>query len=243
MSTVTRRRLRVARQPREFVIEIAGLIDATEAAEKELCERATTDRDQCCGYFPTLFGSSGIVSDLPACISFAHRFPTLVFSGITYRFNFLRLSLVQQSTRAAYHLDSDVETAVTGEVADLARRMLLRLLLNLSTRSERTLHYLDVDPSSIPLEVQGSYVRASRPDTLRQYTRVVSIPPRLGAKIHGVLFPSSQVLHSGLDDSEGGHFVAAYGTEVSSERLRRVRMRTVEGSQHPVADLVLLSQP
>jgi hypothetical protein len=195
-------------------MEIPGLAPMAAAAERELAMHARADRDCCCGYFPALSGADGIVSALPACIAFARWLPLLEHEGVAYRFSFVRLSLVAQSAQAAFHLDSDAATAITGEVSDLAAREVRRLLINLSTRSERTLHYLDVDPWSVSLETEGSYVRASEASDLHRYARTVTIPRRRGSRVHGVAFTSNHLLHSGVDDANG-HFVAAYGTETA----------------------------
>jgi hypothetical protein len=181
------------------------------AAETELRTRARVDPDGCCGYFPALAGVPGIVGDLPACQDFAARLPQISYGGAVYRFNFLRLSLAQQSAGPAYHLDSDADTAITGDIAALRQRRILRLLLNLSRSSERSLHYLDVEPWSVALAAEGSYLCAARPAALRRYSRVATIPRRHGAAVHGVAFVSNLVLHSGVDDLDG-HFVAAYGS-------------------------------
>jgi hypothetical protein len=152
---------------------------------------------------------------LSACEAFAACLPQIVHDGVAYRFNFLRFSLVQQSTDAAYHLDSDAETAITGQLESLSQRRILRLLLNLSTRSERALHYLDVDPSSVELEAKGAYLCTARPALLQRCARVIRIPRRRGAGVHGVAFTSNLVLHSGVDDVDG-HFVAAYGIDTDA---------------------------
>jgi hypothetical protein len=131
--------------------------------------------------------------------------------------SFVRLSLVQQSADPTFHLDSDAATALTGEVADLADRRVSRLLINLSTRNERALHYLDVDPGSVALEVEGSYVRAANPARLRRSSRIATIARRSGSRVHGLAFTSNLVLHPGVDDASG-HFVAAYGTEAARPR-------------------------
>jgi hypothetical protein len=182
------------------------------AAECELSERAVVDHDRCCGYFPALAGARGIFADLPACREFAARLPEIRCPAGVYRFNFLRLSLVQQSTDPAYHLDSDADTAITGDVAMLRERRILRLLLNLSTRTARNLHYLAVNPWSVELVAQGSYLCAAKPAALGRYAHAMAVPPRRGSLVHGVAFTSNLVLHSGVDDLHG-HFVAAYGTE------------------------------
>jgi hypothetical protein len=193
-------------------LEIPAISEPAAAAEIELRDRALVDRDRCCGYFPTLDGVPGIVTDLPACAEFAIRLPEINCSAALYRFNFLRLSLVQQSANAAYHLDSDADTAITGEVARLGERRIMRLLLNLHPDSDRAVHYLDLDPSSIELAVEGSYLGVADPAAVQPYARVLRIPRRRGATVHGIAFASNLVLHSGVDDIRG-HFVAAYGIE------------------------------
>jgi hypothetical protein len=217
------------RHPVGFVMAIPRLAEMAGAAERELRMYARVDRDRCCGYFPALAGFDGIVSELPACIAFARWFPRVNYAGAAYRFSFVRLSLVQQSVDPAFHLDSDADTALTGDVADLAERQVLRLLMNLSTRSDRTLHYLDVDPRSVSLEVEGSYVRAANPARLLRYARIATIPRRCGSTVHGVAFTSNLVLHSGVDDARG-HFVAAYGTQTA------VAARSPSGPRAPSKD-------
>ena len=91
----------------------------------------------------------------------------------------------------------------------------MRLLLNLSTRSSRTLHYLDVDPWSVKLAAQGSSLCAAGPGALRSRARVLTIPHRHGSTVRGVAFCSNIVLHSGVDDPHG-HFVAAYGIDADA---------------------------
>ncbi len=198
--------------PAVVVLELPAVAEAASAVESELRMRAVGDRDHCCGYFPALAGQAGILADLAACQEFAARLPQIIRPAAIYRFNFLRLSLVQQSAAPAYHLDSDADTAISGDLAMVRSKRVLRLLLNLSTCSERTLHYLDVDPWAVGLSSQGSYLCAARPADLCRYARVMSIPVRRGSTVHGVAFTSNAVLHSGVDDLDG-HFVAAYGTD------------------------------
>ena len=203
------------------MLEVPGIAELAAAAESELSDRALVDRDRCCGYFPALAGAPGIVADLPACQEFAAELPQLSSSATVYRFNFLRLSLVQQSSDPAFHLDSDAETAITGDVAALKGRCILRLLLNLSVRSARNLHYLDVDPWTVELAATGAYLHAAHPVALRPYARVMRIPPRRGSTVHGAALRSNSVLHSGVDDPHG-HFVAAYGSDVVRGDRRRL---------------------
>lgn len=201
------------RRPTALVLQSCGIDDLAAAAGHELRARAAFDRDRCCGYFPALDGVPGTVGDLPSCREFALGLPAITHANIRYSFNFLRLSLIQQSADPAYHLDSDVATALTGDVTTLDRRQVSRLLLNLSARADRILHYLDVDPRSVELIVDGSYVRAADPRQLLDRARTVTIPRRRGAIVHGIVFVANRVLHSGVDDARG-HFVAAYGAEL-----------------------------
>jgi hypothetical protein len=165
-------------------------------------------------YFPALAGMNGIRTELPACRVLAEALPAISHAGMTYRFNFLRLSLVRQSADPAFHLDSDAATALTGDVSSLSEREVLRLLLNLSSQEERALHYLDVDPQTTELVAEGSYVCANDPARLQTRARVAVIPPRVGTTVYGLAFASNRVLHSGLD-GEHGHFIAAYGVETA----------------------------
>jgi hypothetical protein len=185
-----------------------------DAAERELRRHARADDQRCWGYFPSLTGQPGIHTNLPACGDFAAALPEVTAAGATYQFNFLRLSLRCQSPEPAYHLDSDAATALTGDPATLGRRLVGRILLNLSTTEERTLHYLDLDISAAALTRQGSYVRAADQTEAARFAVRATIPPRSGRITHGIAFVANQVLHSGVDGPRG-HFVAAYGYDCS----------------------------
>jgi hypothetical protein len=195
-------------------LDLEPIREVITAAEDELRLRAIEDRDRCCGYFPALAGMSGIRTELPACRVLAEALPGISHAGMTYRFNFLRLSLVRQSVDPAFHLDSDAATALTGDVSSLSEREVRRLLLNLSSQEARALHYLDADPWTTKLVAEGSYVCAEDPEGLQTHARVAVIPPRVSTTVHGLVFASNRVLHSGLD-GEHGHFIAAYGMETA----------------------------
>lgn len=138
--------------------------------------------------------------------------PSIQHCGAEYRFNFIRLSLTQQSVDPAFHLDTDAATALTGDVRTLTQRRVGRLLLNFSSHSQRVLHYLDVDPHCVGLISDGSYVRVASPLGLMERALSVVIPARSGSCVAGLAFIANVVLHSGVDDT-GGHFVAAYGID------------------------------
>jgi hypothetical protein len=205
-------RLDVAYHPTPIALHVPNFVRGAPAAEKELRRRARDDLDKCCGYFPTLAGADWILSDLPACRRFAAEVPQITHGGSVYQFNFLRVSLVQQSSEPEFHLDSDATTALTGDASTLLQRQVLRMVLNLSAASQRALHYLDIDPQSIELIARGGYVRAARTESLGDKVLTAVIPPRRGASVHGLVFVSNRVLHSGVDD-QSGHFIAAYGME------------------------------
>jgi hypothetical protein len=181
-----------------------------DAAERELRRHAQADDHQCWGYFPSLTGQPGIHADLPACRDFATAMPEVTAAGVTYRFNFLRVSLRCQSQQPAYHLDTDAATALTGDPATLHQRLVGRVLLNLSDTEERNLYYLDLDMSTAALTAEGSYVRAADQAQAAQHAVRAVIPPRSGRIVHGITFVANLVLHSGADGPRG-HLVAAYG--------------------------------
>jgi hypothetical protein len=211
------RPLAAIHRPVAVKINLPGLAESSADAELELSARAALDRDGCCGYFPDLEGVHGIDCDLPACRAFALSLPVIDYGGTEYRFNFLRLSLKQQSVDPAYHLDSDAATALGGDVTTLRQRRVERLLLNLSARGRRTLHYLDVDSSCVELVADGSYIRAADPRGLADQALTAMIPPRNGSYVAGLLFAANMVLHSGVDDASG-HFVAAYGIDAADHK-------------------------
>jgi hypothetical protein len=185
-----------------------------EAAERELVRHAQADEHTCWGYFPSLAGRQGIHTDLPACSQFAVTVPVVTAAGMDYHFNFIRLSLSRQGQQPAYHLDSDAATALTGDPATLDHRQVGRILLNLSSKQERNLYYLDLDPKAIVLTREGSYVRAADQAIGTGRTVCAAIPPRSGTTVHGVRFIANRVLHSGTD-GPAGHFVAAYGYDTA----------------------------
>jgi hypothetical protein len=214
MSVQITRQLAAIHHPVAVEIHLPGLAESAVGAEFELVARAALDRDSCCGYFPALEGVLGIDCDLPACRAFAFSLPVINYGGAEFRFNFLRLSLKQQSVDPAYHLDSDAATALSGDLTTIGQRRVERLLLNLSSRNERTLHYLDVDARCVDLVADGSYVRVADPRRFADHALTATIPPRHGSHVAGLLFAANVVLHSGVDDTSG-HFVGAYGIDES----------------------------
>jgi hypothetical protein len=205
-------RLSAIHHPVPVALDLPRVDENAATVELELGAHAALDRDKCWGYFPALKGWSGIDSELSACRAFASCLPLIRHNGDEYRFNFLRLSLKQQSIDPAYHLDSDAATALSGDVTTLKQRRVVRLMLNLSSRIERTLHYLDVDPYCVDLAVEGSYVRAADPRKLSTRALTTVVPARRGSHVAGLLFAANLVLHSGVDNANG-HFVAAYGID------------------------------
>jgi hypothetical protein len=202
-------RLPAALRPSLLTTELpaTGYVDA---AERELRHHAGNDEHRCWGYFPSLTGRPGIHTDLPACRDFATALPEIVAAGVTYQFNFIRLSLRCQSLQPAYHLDSDAATALTGDPATVHERLVGRILLNLSATEERHLYYLDLRAGAATLAREGSYVRASDPGQVGRHAMRATIPPRSGSLVHGIAFLANHVLHSGVDGPRG-HFIAAYG--------------------------------
>ncbi len=197
--------------PRIIDVELpdAALI---EAVGTELTDRAKGDQDSCFGYFPSLASMADIESDLPMSKRMRTTLPSIEVAGLRLDFNFVRRSLIRQSGDSPFHLDTDANTALTGDVDTLQERLVWRLLLNLSDQHTRRLSYLDKDPLELPLQTKGGYLHcpadAVDPGTIRH----IDLKPRDGKLAQAVLFCSSRVLHTGTD-SEAGHFVAGYGAE------------------------------
>lgn len=205
-------RLSEVHLPVAVVFDLPELTESIPEVETELGARAGLDQNRCCGYFPALRGVRGIDCNLPACRAFRERVPSIEHCGAKYQFNFIRLSLIQQSVDPAFHLDTDAATALSGDVTTLRQRRVSRLLLNLSSKSERALHFLDVNPCRVHLISDGSYVRVADPLEHIERAFTMAIPARRGSCIAGLAFAANVVLHSGVDD-DGGHFVAAYGID------------------------------
>jgi hypothetical protein len=205
-------RLSAMHRPVAVSFDLPGLTEGTAKVEAELGARAASDENRCCGYFPALEDTPGIESALPACRAFGDRWRSLSHCGVEYQFNFVRLSLVQQSVDPAFHLDSDAATALSGDLTTLRQRRVARLLLNLSSQRERVLLILDVDPHCVGLVSQGSYVRVADPVRLMGRALRLAIPARSGTRVAGLRFRANSVLHSGVDEV-GGHFIAAYGID------------------------------
>jgi hypothetical protein len=182
-----------------------------ERVHQELRQRAAADANACFGYFPALTGTAGIDSRLPACRALSRVMPKLDVGGLTYVFNFVRLSLVRQAAQSPFHLDSDAATALTGDTTRLHERRVIRLLLNLSATQARRLRYLDVAPASLSLAVRDGYLHCAE-HFPGEWIETAIMAPRKGRRLHGLLFCANQVLHSGRDDAHG-HFVAGFGRD------------------------------
>lgn len=174
---------------------------------------AQCDANRCCGYFPALAGQQGIESDLPCSRQFGSALPKVEMEGMHLSFNFLRISLLQQQGDFPFHLDSDVATALTGDISTLNQRAVWRLLLNLNASHPRQFAYLDLQADASELRFGQGYVHYALAEIPSGALQTIRLLPRSGSIIHGVLFCANRVLHTGQDD-ENGHFVAAYGCEM-----------------------------
>ena len=202
-------------------VELQGMTEVIELASMELTSRAIMDPDAFFGYFPGATGD-GIDHDLPACELAAMLFPTLTIAGQEYDLNFFKKSLIGHESRAGAHLDSGVHTALEGKFLQLrpdkyrvlGRKfkefpVIWRALVNLSTHAPRTVQYLDLEPSRIPLKQADGYIS---PDLSGIYldavTRSVELAPRVGNIVSVATFAVSHVLHSGASEA---HFLGGYG--------------------------------
>ena len=198
--------------PLSTQFELPEIAPRIEAVQQELSVRAAQDANRCFGYFPSMKNARGIESNLPHSEKLAAIFPEIQLEGKTLAFNFLRLSLIQQTGDSPFHLDSDAATALTGDPTTAHQRRVWRLLLNLHETEPRRFSYLNAAPTSLPLAIEGGYVHCDNQHILPEMIETIAVPPREGNRVHGLLFCASQLLHTGQDD-EAGHFVASYGCE------------------------------
>jgi hypothetical protein len=91
--------------PVAVAFDLPELTESIAEVETELRAHAARDQNGCCGYFPALEGVPGIECNLPARRALRESLPSLEHRGDDYRFNFIRLSLTQQSADPAFHLD------------------------------------------------------------------------------------------------------------------------------------------
>src|SRR5262245_2426721 len=201
-------------RPARVMIELPVDGRLIEHAHDELRRKAAADANSCYGYFPGMAGAAGVDSDLPACRSLLDSLPALPLAGRRFSCNFVRLSLAKQAGSFPFHLDSDTRSGFTGDPDSLARRVVLRLLVNLSAAHPRTLSFLNIDAASVRLEAKAGYVHYCGPVAPDAIERIV-IPSRRERQAHAVLLCANRVMHTGEDD-EHGHFVAGFGWEGAS---------------------------
>lgn len=199
-------------QPRMVKLKLDVKQQLIHQARKELYERSQVDSNNCFGYFPALANQKDIDTTLPSCEALAKTLPKIVMDHKELRFNFIRLSTVQQKGTSPFHLDTDAATALTGNIATLDQRLVWRLLINLNQEAERTLGYLDVNIHDVSLSNDGGYVHCVDKQAEKQRAQKVTLPRAKGTEVYAVLFCASRVLHTGKDDING-HFVAGYGCE------------------------------
>lgn len=140
--------------PRIVDIELPGT-DLIDEVYAELTMKAEGDNNSCFGYFPSLINADGIVTDLPSSRLLASTLPNLEVKGLLLYFNFIRRSLVRQNGDSPFHLDTDADTALTGDIHTLQNRLVWRLLINLSAQHSRRLSYLDEDPMHCRYKYRG----------------------------------------------------------------------------------------
>ncbi|HUS25928.1 MAG TPA: hypothetical protein VMY99_01095 [Nevskiaceae bacterium] len=200
-------------QPLAVTIQLPCSQTVIADAQEELRTKAKQDDYKCFGYFPGMSAKgTSLDFDLPKCKLFAQRVPELTVNDRVCSFGFLRMSLIQQPGISPYHVDSDASAALTGDMATLSKKRIWRLLFNLSDTYARTLSYLDVDPSTVKLDIKNGYIHYPNQTVTKKAIHEIVIPPRQGTRVEAVLFCASRVLHAGKDD-EHGHYVAGYGCE------------------------------
>lgn len=101
---------------------------------------------------------------------------------------------------------------MTGDATTIGKRIVWRLLVNMSAENPRKISYIDANPMTLPLESHDGYINCPSELINTQDIRYIDLKPRIRRIAQGALFCSSRLLHTGQDD-ENGHFIAAFGFE------------------------------
>lgn len=145
------------------------------------------------------------------CRRFIEDVPELEWASKTLRCQFLRLSVAGQPA-SAYHLAASGDRQQRVTVASVNKRLIWKLLINLSSVHHARLNFLNVDPFSLSLQV-GERSLFCDAGQLHSFMRhKASIPLRDGIAVHGLLFCASRVLHSDAFDKQE-QFIAGFGCE------------------------------
>ena len=193
-----------------------------DGAFRELKTAMQGKEDPLWGYFPQHPDQNFVnARPLPAC----HALETSLREKILecndifmdLQLAFIRLCLrdIRGKEHGGFHVDLDPGSAFIGDEKNDGTRNICRLVFNLHPEEPRELHYLSNSLKELA-ELGLQYTRHSYQgipeDRLPTGARVCRafIPPREPVVLHGAVFWSNFVPHTGVDNARG-HFVAGYG--------------------------------
>ena len=182
---------------------------SAENALAELGAVAQLETDRCWGYFRPEDAQLS-----PSAAEFAEEMDVITIDGVEYPFSFLRLSLQAQPANVPGSLHIDATSAAgMGDYQDGVE--VWRVLLNLSTEHQRAVSYTTQSPFDPSLTlVEADQLRTST-DFNQIFKTEIVMPPRVGNIAHAVTLCASHILHGG-NDTEDGHYLAAFGKEISA---------------------------
>jgi len=144
---------------------------------------------------------------LPITTAFARQYGTREFGYRNYDFSFIARSLIPQPAVAELHVDANSDSGI-GDWQTSVRSW--RMLINLSDEYPRGMKWSFENTARMQKTKLGGYLACSGFDPSMLAT--ISLKPRQGRLVNGVVFCASEVAHSGSDGPHG-RFTASYGYE------------------------------
>ena len=148
-----------------------------------------------------------LAGQLPITTAFARQYSTREFGYRNYDFSFIARSLVPQQAMAELHVDANANSGI-GEWQTSVRSW--RMLINLSDEYPRVMKWSQENTARMQKTKLGGYLACSGFDP--EMLATISLEPRQGRLVNGVIFCASEVAHSGSDGPHG-RFTASYGYE------------------------------
>ena len=193
-----------------------------DGAFEELLTAMHGKDDPLWGYFPQHPDQHFVnARPLPRCHALKESLQTCVlesndiFTDLDLAFIRLCLRDIRGKEHGGFHVDLDPGSAFIGDTRNDGTRNICRLVFNLHPEEPRELQYLanDLDElAHLGLQFSRDSYQGVPRDRLPNGARICSahIPPREPGMLHGAVFWSNLVPHTGVDHARG-HFVTGYG--------------------------------
>lgn len=193
-----------------------------DGAFRELQMAMQGKDDPLWGYFPQHPDQNFVnARPLPACHALETSLRKKVLENndlfMDLQLAFIRLCLrdIRGKEHGGFHVDLDPGSAFIGDEKNDGTRNICRLVFNLHPQEPRELQYLSntlEELADLGLQYTRHSYQGVPADQLPIGAKVCRafIPPREPGILHGAVFWSNLVPHTGVDSARG-HFVAGYG--------------------------------